>query len=59
MSHRYTVKTATRLEEVGADYMKVGNGGALEFWADGRLDVAYARHAWVTAEHEHEEETDV
>ena len=57
MNNRYTVKTASReVEDVGADYAMVGNGGVLEFWTEGRLDVAYAPHAWVFAQHE--EKTD-
>lgn len=56
MTNRYTVKLATRTEEVGADYAKIGHGGALEFWIDGKLSVAYARHAWVTLEHDYVED---
>lgn len=56
MTRRYSVKTATRTEEVGADEARIGHGGVLEFWIDGGLAVAYARHAWVEVEFDYEEE---
>ena len=54
MTRRYSVKTATRTEEVGADEARIGHGGVLEFWIDGSLAVAYARHAWAEVEFEEE-----
>lgn len=58
MTTRYIVTTTNGPDDVGADEMKTGPGGTLEFWTGGRLVIAYAPHAWVSAEYEGQEEGD-
>ncbi|UOQ60367.1 hypothetical protein MUN76_15260 [Leucobacter rhizosphaerae] len=60
MSKRFTVQRPPNVKdgltehEVGADEMRT-NGGALEFWIGGELNVAYGPGFWVNAWFEYDE----
>lgn len=58
-AHRFLVYSKSNPEgdDVGAESAQILDSGALVFWNNGRVDVAYSSHEWTQMEYGYEEES--